>query len=446
MTTAYTLRTSRILKSGKHPIMIRIYAGGSQTQISSGYSVHLDDWDPERNAPLELKRTSKRKTSLDNIATNLRLTVARLTEKAEELQSALPGFTAKQLVQYDKGELKVKAGKMKQQSFLDWIHDHLETFDKVTMSGTARVGRTSTKMKYLSQLRVLKQFSEETGEALTWENMDADFCKKMRAWRVSKPAGFMGKGGSSQQRVSIGTVNKWVKTVKLWIAKARDMGVHTYDHHRHPEWTVREGEILRFALSAQQLKDFFAYQIPPGTRGDTSRKGLKRCRDLFVVQCCTGVRISDLPQIIKQYNSDPTRDNFQVAMTKTQRMVEIPVLPMLHQVAARYDGKLPEIGAVQRYNKLLKQAAQLSGLFDGKLVKPAVDDRGLLDPVETTQWKEISSHTARRSFATIALDSGVPPHVVMAITGHKQESNFRKYVVTNADEVAALLREKMSFG
>jgi len=34
----------------------------------------------------------------------------------------------------------------------------------------------------------------------------------------------------------------------------------------------------------------------------------------------------------------------------------------------------------------------------------------------------------------------------MAITGHKQESNFRKYVVTNADEVAALLREKMSFG
>ena len=292
MTTAYTLRTSRILKSGKHPIMIRIYAGGSQTQISSGYSVHLDDWDPERNAPLELKRTSKRKTSLDNIATNLRLTVARLTEKAEELQSALPGFTAKQLVQYDKGELKVKAGKMKQQSFLDWIHDHLETFDKVTMSGTARVGRTSTKMKYLSQLRVLKQFSEETGEALTWENMDADFCKKMRKWRVSKPAGFMGKGGSSQQRVSIGTVNKWVKTVKLWIAKARDMGVHTYDHHRHPEWTVREGEILRFALSAQQLKDFFAYEIPPGTRGDTSRKGLKRCRDLFVVQCCTGVRIS----------------------------------------------------------------------------------------------------------------------------------------------------------
>ena len=133
-------------------------------------------------------------------------------------------------------------------------------------------------------------------------------------------------------------------------------------------------------------------------------------------------------------------------MQKTDRTVTVPVLKMVHKIAARYDGKLPEIGAVQRYNKLLKQAAEMSGLFDTKLMKPAVDDRGLLDPEETTQWKEISSHTARRSFATIALDSGVPPHVVMAITGHKQESNFRKYVVTNADEVAALLREKMSFG
>ena len=43
-----------------------------------------------------------------------------------------------------------------------------------------------------------------------------------------------------------------------------------------------------------------------------------------------------------------------------------------------------QCSAVQRYNKLRKQATEMSCLFGTKLMKPAVDDRGLVDPVETT--------------------------------------------------------------
>ena len=44
------------------------------------------------------------------------------------------------------------------------------------------------------------------------------------------------------------------------------------------------------------------------------------------------------------------------------------------------------------------------------------------------KYKKVSSHTARRSFATNAVLAGIDMHLIMKITGHKTESEFRKYV------------------
>ncbi len=39
----------------------------------------------------------------------------------------------------------------------------------------------------------------------------------------------------------------------------------------------------------------------------------------------------------------------------------------------------------------------------------------------------ITTHTARRSFASNLLSRGIPKQFIMAVTGHKTESNFNKY-------------------
>ena len=49
----------------------------------------------------------------------------------------------------------------------------------------------------------------------------------------------------------------------------------------------------------------------------------------------------------------------------------------------------------------------------------------------------ISSHVARRSFVTIAVAKGVPLKVIMAITGHKNESELNKYSSLNEAQVLA---------
>jgi integrase len=44
------------------------------------------------------------------------------------------------------------------------------------------------------------------------------------------------------------------------------------------------------------------------------------------------------------------------------------------------------------------------------------------------KYNMISTHTARRSFATNAYLARVPSIAIMKITGHKSEKNFLKYI------------------
>lgn len=57
----------------------------------------------------------------------------------------------------------------------------------------------------------------------------------------------------------------------------------------------------------------------------------------------------------------------------------------------------------------------------------------------------ISTHTARRSFATNAYKAGVPTIAIMKVTGHKKESNFMKYIKVSAEENAEMLKSHPFF-
>jgi integrase len=51
----------------------------------------------------------------------------------------------------------------------------------------------------------------------------------------------------------------------------------------------------------------------------------------------------------------------------------------------------------------------------------------------------ISTHTARRSFATNMFKMGIPTLTIMRITGHKTEKNFLTYIKVTPDEHANIM-------
>ena len=57
------------------------------------------------------------------------------------------------------------------------------------------------------------------------------------------------------------------------------------------------------------------------------------------------------------------------------------------------------------------------------------------------QCEALSSHTARRIFATLAIAKGIPAQVVMRITGHTTEREFNKYVNISDAQNAAVFHQ-----
>ena len=54
-------------------------------------------------------------------------------------------------------------------------------------------------------------------------------------------------------------------------------------------------------------------------------------------------------------------------------------------------------------------------------------------------YELISTHTARRSFITIMLNSGVPAKAIMSITGHKSINNFQLYYKPSNDTLSGFM-------
>jgi integrase len=57
------------------------------------------------------------------------------------------------------------------------------------------------------------------------------------------------------------------------------------------------------------------------------------------------------------------------------------------------------------------------------------------------KWELVTTHCARRSFATNLYKSDFPSISIMAITGHKTEEAFLKYIKVTPEEHAKKLRE-----
>jgi integrase len=138
---------------------------------------------------------------------------------------------------------------------------------------------------------------------------------------------------------------------------------------------------------------------------------------IFMLLYSTGQRISDFDKVLKGihlYIQGVHMVRFQ--QTKTNTFVSIPVTPVLNDLI----NIPPVIIHLSIFNTLIKKAAMIAGLSD---------------------YKKISSHTARRSCATNLVLEGFPLQMVKDITGHKTESQLMKYIRYNDIQAAIKVSE-----
>ena len=104
------------------------------------------------------------------------------------------------------------------------------------------------------------------------------------------------------------------------------------------------------------------------------------------------------------------------------------------EIINKYHGSLPAVISNQKMNDYLKEIGEKAKIKD--TVKTAITKGGKTENSINEKFELITTHTARRSFATNAYLMDVPSISIMKITGHKTESSFMKYIRISQEDNA----------
>jgi len=164
---------------------------------------------------------------------------------------------------------------------------------------------------------------------------------------------------------------------------------------------------------------------------------LERVRDLFLIGCYTALRHSDWRKV----SMDRVRviggvKVLVIVQQKTGGSAALPIGERLERLMSKYSVQGWPALSEQKLNKSVKELCRKAGIVQTVAV---TGYRGGKAVVTTgPKWQFVSSHTARRSFATNAVLAGIPVSEVMKFTGHKSLSAFFQYIRTTGQEAAVL--------
>ena len=259
------------------------------------------------------------------------------------------------------------------------------------------------------------------------------------------------------------TIQKLMKDFKKLIADAETEGAHENFRARNLNFTIAVGEndkSLQVALTTKEVQGLYDMKLE-GTE--------ELVRDIFLIGCFTGQRVSDYGRIGPEWFGK-TRNGVKVIrleQTKTGNRVCVPIVGnQLETLLKKYDYCIPKI-TDQEIDRTIKDLCERLSLSIPSL---AVKEKTMLKKHEKMalytnkdggrklfeinekgecikpKWAMVSSHTARRTCITNMYLAKKPDGSAkytlaerMSVSGHKTESEYIKYIKCSLDEVAEMV-------
>lgn len=272
----------------------------------------------------------------------------------------------------------------------------------------------------------IKTFEKECrkGKELDFENINLDFYADFTQFLQNYIDPITGKNG-----LAINTIGKVIKTIKVWLNNATEKGVNTNLQFKSQRFKAITEEVENTYLTDEELMTLYEFEY--------ENERLTRTRDCFLIGAFTGLRFSDFRSIDEDC-VNTVNNSIRIEQHKTGKYVTIPLHPVVSAIWQKYNGSFPECVSNQKFNEYVKEICMIAGV---DTPTPKSITRGGLRVKHTyKKYELISSHTARRSFATNLFLSGFPALSIMQITGHKTESSFMKYIKVTSEQNAELLR------
>jgi len=399
---------------GKSLIFLNFKYNKNRLFFSFGERIRPADWNGNKQrAKKKATTTTDGEYSLNDLLDNLKRVCedAYIKEKkngiptVEKLRKYLNDFLQKNL-QPDEGQGK--------------LFELIERFITGEIKNKGKDKSQNTLDNYNAVKQHLLSYQNKYKTTLTFESITLDFFYSYVAFLKTLK-------NQKKEPISINTIAKDIRLLKVFMGEAVDLKYTTNLEFKHDKFTITETETDAVYLSDKEITELYNYDL-------SNNKKLEQVRDLFVFGCLVGLRFSDYSSIERENIVNIDGDLFLKVITeKTKELVIIPCNPLVLEIFRKYEdnhNSLPKSLSNQKFNDYIKQVCERTGLTEtGRLAT---------NP-KLPLYQAVSSHTARRSFATNLYLDGYPTIEIMKITGHKTEKAFMKYIrVTKLDAARRL--------
>jgi integrase len=272
----------------------------------------------------------------------------------------------------------------------------------------------STRTKYKTVLSYLRAFESDSRAKIDFDSINLDFFYRYVSFLRAK-------------KLAQNTIAKNIQIIKVFMNEAVDLGYTTNMQFKRKKFSVSWEETDAVYLKDQEILKLFKLNL-------VNNNKLEQVRDLFVFGCYVGLRFSDFSNVKQENIIDIDGEKFiNIKTMKTGQWVTIPCNPVVLEIFKKYEknsNSLPKSISNQKFNDYIKEVCRLSGF----------QDKGRLQTEpEKELWQSISSHTARRSFASNLYLEQYPNSEIMKITGHKTEKAFLNYIKVSKLDAAKRL-------
>jgi len=403
------------------PIRMRVNFASKRVEFTTGYRIDAAKWDADKQR-VKNGCSNKLKQSASEIN-------ASLLEYYTEIQSIFKRFEVEDVMPTPEqikeafNALRKPVSEEPKPKKEALPCDFFQVFDDfVEDCGRQNNWTDSTFEKFAAVKNHLTNFRE----GLTFEFLDER--------GLNDYVGYL-RDVKEMRNTTIGKQLSFLKWLLRWAFKK---GVHqnnAYDSYK-PKLKSTQKKII--FLTWDELNRLREFKI------SSNKQALERVRDVFLFQCFTGLRYSD---VFNLRRSDIKGDHIEVTTVKTSDSLIIElnnhskaILDKYKDVAFEDDKVLPVI-TNQKMNDYLKELAEMAGI-DEPIRQTYYKGNERIDEV-TPKYALLGTHAGRRTFICNALALGIPPQVVMKWTGHSDYKAMKPYIDI-ADDIKANAMSKFN--
>lgn len=255
----------------------------------------------------------------------------------------------------------------------------------------------------------LKQHGKENGKELNYEDFTFEFKHSFENWLYLPP-----------RKHSTNYASKVFSVIRQFLHEATRRGYNTNFSFKQRGWSIPKEKVQKTILTFPELETLYNLDLSNNLK-------LDRVRDLFLIGAYSGLRFSDFTRIKPEHIIiDEGIEMIKIWTKKTDTQVFIPLVPELKILLEKYNYHSPKAISNQKMNDYLKELCKLAEIKEEIISKKSVAGKTIEQKKE--KWQLITTHTARRSFATNFYEMGIPAIQLMQVTGHTTEKQFMGYI------------------